>query len=69
MKVQTLALPQTHSEDFQGLWLENPALLCLFGLVLLPVIAYLWNLPKLFNILIYTGAVVVCFSKGQCVHM
>lgn len=37
-----------HCEDFQGLWLENPALLCLFGPVPLPVIAYLWNLPKLF---------------------
>lgn len=44
----TPALPNKHSENFQGLWLESPALLCLFGLVPLTVIAYLWNSPKLF---------------------
>lgn len=69
VKVQTPVLPQKHGEDFQGLWQENPALFCLFGLVPLPVIAYLWNLPKLFNILIYTVAVAVCSYKGQCVQM
>lgn len=69
VKVQTQALPHKHSEVFQGLWLESPALLCLFGLVPLPVIAYLWNLPKLFYIPIYTRAIAVCSYKGQCVQM
>lgn len=68
VKVQTPHRPHKLSEDIQGLWLESPALLCLFGLVPLPVIAYLWNLPKLFYIPIYARAIAVCSYKGQCVQ-
>lgn len=48
-------------------WKTQPCSACL-GWSLLPVIAYLRNLPKLFNIPIYTGPVAVCMYKGQCVQ-